>query len=153
MHTSYVTPETPPDSLAIINLRIARFDGSVKTQAGEILHGSHFQLRSDSTFWKSDANTLDTMCNTSIRRVIIADHARGRIEGSIYGTLTGALAGAIIGAFFGELHEHSKPAKNPGVATSAMRGALIGMVPGAGLGLFIGNGTGSLIKIQFQRFR
>jgi hypothetical protein len=113
MHTSYVSPETPSDSLAHLNQNIARFSGSVTTHKGDYFRGERFRIGADSTSWccgersliRVDSNTwkygiaqtTKALPNREIRLIDIRDRTRGLREGVAYGVLTGAAIGAVIG--------------------------------------------------------
>ena len=113
IHTSYVTPETPPDSLAYINKSIASLSGTVKTLTDESLRGERFRIGVDSTSWtccersliRIDSNswkygiiqTVKALPNRGIKLIDVHDHWRGLRKGVEYGALTGAAIGAVIG--------------------------------------------------------
>jgi hypothetical protein len=168
VHTRTVSPDTSPEALDGINQVIEGRPGSITLNNRDTYHGS-FHVAFDSTvFFQGLAAERRVFPNADIRRIMIPDFPKGRIEGLGYGALTGGLIGTVLGALLYGISNDPVYSPPPYDSTgyvdlsshhhrSILRylavGAGIGAIPGATIGLAIGNQTGSLLKIRFQTMR
>jgi hypothetical protein len=170
-HIRYLTPDTPTDTVRVINQRIAPFHGYVTKRNGEYYYGKHIQIGDSLTLWKNTRGNRDfSLPNERIQHIIAQDRKLGFVEGSEYGALWGAILGVVIGSAAYLLtpdRVYSNPVYDaktwpPGGCTRYSHdsekaplweywawGALGGGALGTGVGMLLGYGGGSKIEIRY----
>jgi hypothetical protein len=172
MHTHYLTPETPVDSVRVMNQRIAPYRGFVTKRSGEYYYGKNIQIRDSVTLWKNTNGDKSFMLpNEQIKRIIAQDRMEGIIEGMEYGALTGAAFGTfIVGIASAMIPRHQsynaistadtvhypggifydKVEKREPILGWFVAGVLGGAIVGTTFGIIVGYGGGSKIEIQYK---
>jgi hypothetical protein len=169
-HLRFLTPDTPADTMRVINQRIAPFHGCVTKETGEYYYGKHIQIGDSLTLWKNSRSDRDfSLPNNRIHHIIALDRKLGFVEGLEYGAVTGAFIGASIAILWGSMQREPVYSALPFAADSVRYpgdrsykpwkpvpmwqcvgvGALSGAVLGSSLGIFIGYSGGSQIKIRY----
>jgi hypothetical protein len=166
MHTTRLAPETPSDSLAQINRRIAGRSGFARLQNDEVVAGKQFVVDRELTRWTIPrTDSIWVMPTRDLKHIIVQDRKQGIRDGLIYGPLVGAAVGTTLAiiAFMltpeprsvpddeetGGQPFHYDSCESPSFPQYVGYGVVSGAAAGLCVGLLLGGGVGSLIKVQF----
>lgn len=139
-HTYMLDKDSPNEFFELVNKKIKKKKGVIRTADGEQYNVKEMKVFVDSTSWADlNAHSSEARANTELDRIVIKNHVQGAIVGLELGLVSGFASGALEGAVFYPSGFHSlsssrtKSAAVSGILLAPV-GGLFGLIGGAVIG-------------------